>query len=60
MDSYSDTVCRGKTEKLSDPMEYLLTPYRHMKQEPVSTIQVSSGRLESTRALKDMKRSGWP
>ena len=27
-----------------------------MKQEPVSTIQVSSGRLESTRALKDMKR----
>ena len=29
-----------------------------MKQEPVLTIQVSSGRLESTRVLKDMKRYG--
>ena len=31
-----------------------------MKQEPVSTTQVSSGRLESRRALKGMKSSGWP
>ena len=33
-------------------------PWLHgitMKQEPVSTIQVSSGRQESTKVLKDMK-----
>ena len=32
----------------------------NMKQEPVSTTQVSSGRLESSRALKEMKSTFAP